>query len=236
MSYEPIHQAESFLRSQPWFVSLHQDQQSDLLQSLTFLSGEKGETLLHNGTAVRGWYAVLNGLVKLESHSFDGQISTFLGVTAGDWFGEGSALKSEPRRYNVIALADTVLMCLDRSQFNQLHSTSIAFNHFLVSHLNRRLGQAMSIIEAGRSRSPEQRVAMYLSRIFWPGHRRLRLSQEELGHLVGLSRQTVNRSLKSLEAQDLIAVEFGRINIRDEAALFAKATLGERDQLATGSK
>jgi CRP/FNR family transcriptional regulator, cyclic AMP receptor protein len=64
-------------------------------------------------------------------------------------------------------------------------------------------------------------VALYLSRIFRPGLRRLNLSQEELGHLVGLSRQTVNRTLKSLEQRGLVSLAFGRVVIPDENAMQA---------------
>ena len=95
----------------------------------------------------------------------------------------------------------------------------LAFNRFLVAHLNRRLGQAMAIIEAGRTRTPEHRVALYLSRLFWQGMRRLDLSQEELGNLAGLSRQTVNRVLNTLQQQGLVALTAGRIAVVDDAAL-----------------
>ena len=63
--------------------------------------------------------------------------------------------------------------------------------------MNLRLGQAMTIIEAGRIRSPEHRVALYLSCLFWRSTRRLNLTQEELGQLVWPSRQTVNRVLRA---------------------------------------
>lgn len=145
------------------------------------------------GASVNGWYAVLSGLVKLQSTSPEGRVSAFLGVPGGEWFGEGSVLKAESRRYDVIALRDTTLLCLPRADFESLQTSSLAFNQYLVAHLNRRLGQAMALIEAGRLRSPEERVALYLSRVFWPGTRKLSLSQEELGHLVRPSRQTVNR-------------------------------------------
>ncbi len=212
-----------FLRSQPWFACLPDDTRSSLLDRSLTLAGRKGEVMLEAGAPVKGWYAVLSGLVKLQSTSTDGRVSAFLGVPDGEWFGEGSVLKTEPRRYDVIALRDTVLLCLPRVQFDALLAQSLPFNHFLVAHLNRRLGQAMTIIEAGRLRSPEQRVALYLSRVFWQGRRRLVLSQEELGHLAGLSRQTVNRALKSMEQRGLVSLEFGRVAMLDEQALAAYA-------------
>ena len=215
--------SSQFLKTQPWFRHLPPEQQVNVTQSVLTRFGEKGEVLLRSGDEIEGWYAVLSGLVKLQSSSAQGRVSAFLGVPDGEWFGEGSAMKAEPRRYDVIALRDTELFCLPRVIFNELLAGCLPFNHFLVAHLNRRLGQAMSIIEAGRLRSPEQRVALYLSRVFWQGRRRLVLSQEELGHLVGLSRQTVNRALKSMELQGLVSLALGRVTMLDEQALTTHA-------------
>ena len=41
----------------------------------------------------------------------------------------------------------------------------------------------------------------------------LPISQEELGQLVGLSRQRVNRGLKVLEARGLLRIEYGGITV-----------------------
>ena len=216
-----------FMRGQPWFSALPADAQSRLLACMFTVAGHKGEIMLAAGEPVKGWYAVLSGLVKLQSSTSQGRVSAFIGVPDGEWFGEGSTLKTEPRRYDVIALRDTQLLCLPRAQFDELLADCLPFNHFLVAHLNRRLGQAMAIIEAGRLRAPEQRVALYLSHVFWQGRRRLVLSQEELGHLAGLSRQTVNRALKSLERRGLVSLEFGRVAMLDGPALAAYAVRPE---------
>lgn len=217
------HPATQFLSSQPWYAALSADWRARLAARVTLQSADKGQVMLHSGAPVQGWHAVLSGLVKLQSQSPQGRLSVFLGVQAGDWFGEGSALKSEPRRYDVVALRDTQLLCLPREEFDALRASSLPFSQFLVAHLNLRLGQAMAIIEAGRIRSPDQRVALYLGQLFWPGQRRLNLSQEELGHLIGLSRQTVNKVLKTFERRALVSLEFGRIGILDEAGLTAAA-------------
>ena len=130
-------------------------------------------------------------------------------------------MKPEPRRYHVVALRPTTLLCLPLPLFVTLRETSLGFNQFLVQHLNMRLGQAMTIIEAGRTQSPEHRVALYLSRLFWRSTRRLNLTQEELGQLVGLSRQTVNKVLRVLEGRGIVSLDFGRVAIVDDEALNA---------------
>ncbi len=49
------------------------------------------------------------------------------------------------------------------------------------------------------------------------------LSQKELGHLVGLSRQTVNRVLREMERLQLVSLAFGRVDILDEPGLLKVA-------------
>lgn len=220
--FGPTSCAERFITGQPWFASLPLELQEQVRTGVYATEGAKGEVMLPAGTTVQGWHAVLSGLVMLRSPAAAQQrASAFIGIPDGEWFGEGSAMKPEPRKYDVVALRSTQMLCLPLDLFATLRETSLAFNQFLVQHLNLRLGQAMTIIEAGRMRSPEHRVALYLSRIFWRSTRRLNLTQEELGQLVGLSRQTVNRVLHSLEASGIVSLDFGRVAIVDDEALSA---------------
>ncbi|MBU0746159.1 MAG: Crp/Fnr family transcriptional regulator [Gammaproteobacteria bacterium] len=213
--------ASRFIATQPWFASVPAAMQERLRAEVQAVQGEKGDVMLPAGSAVNGWYAVLSGLVMLQSPTSHRRSSAFIGVPDGDWFGEGSALKPEARRYNVVALRPTTLLCLPLPLFATLRESSMAFNQFLVLHLNMRLGQAMTIIEAGRTQSPEHRVALYLSRLFWRSTRRLNLTQDELGQLVGLSRQTVNKVLRALEVIGIVSLDFGRVAIVDDEALNA---------------
>jgi CRP/FNR family transcriptional regulator, cyclic AMP receptor protein len=219
--------ATRFLQLQPWYARLPQVWRDRLPQRVTTLQASKGQVLLPAGGEVAGWYAVLTGLVKLQTQSAEGRRQTFLGIPAGEWFGEGSVLKHEPRRYDVIALRDTELLCLPRAEFEELRSSSLEFCQALIDQLNMRLGQAMAIIETSRLRSPHQRVATYLGPHLWRGSRHMSLSQEELGILAGLSRQTVNSVLKDFERRKLVSLEFGRVEIADEAGLQALASAQE---------
>jgi CRP/FNR family transcriptional regulator, cyclic AMP receptor protein len=213
-----------FLRGQRWFSALPAQAQEQIALQVYTLQGAKGEVMLRSGEEVRGWYAVVSGLVKLQSETPRGRRQGFLGIPAGEWFGEGSVMKSDARRYDVIAMRECELLCLPRAVFEELRATDLAFNQALADQLNMRLGQAMAIIETFRLRTPEQRVAMYLGPVLWHGPRKLSLSQEELGILAGLSRQTVNGVLKTLEQQGLVALEFGRVSILDEQGLVELAT------------
>jgi len=213
--------AQRFIEAQPWFAGVPVALQERLRDEVSVQHADKGTVMMPAGSAVQGWHAVLSGLVMLQSPASQGRASAFIGVPDGEWFGEGSAMKPEPRRYHVVALRPTTLLCLPLPLFVTLRETSLGFNQFLVQHLNMRLGQAMTIIEAGRTQSPEHRVALYLSRLFWRSTRRLNLTQDELGQLVGLSRQTVNKVLRVLEDRGIVSLDFGRVAIVDDEALNA---------------
>lgn len=213
--------AQRFIEAQPWFAGVPVALQERLRDEVSVQHADKGTVMMPAGSAVQGWHAVLSGLVMLQSPASQGRASAFIGVPDGEWFGEGSAMKPEPRRYHVVALRPTTLLCLPLPLFATLRETSLGFNQFLVQHLNMRLGQAMTIIEAGRTQSPAHRVALYLSRLFWRSTRRLNLTQEELGQLVGLSRQTVNKVLRVLEGRGIVSLDFGRVAIVDDEALNA---------------
>ncbi len=213
--------ARVFLSQQPWFGSLEGSMRQTLVDAMLMQRASRGELLIRRGTPVDAWWAVLSGMAKLQTEGPDGRISAFLGVPAGDWFGEGTVLNGGLWRYDVVALRDTTLIGMPLPHFQTLYRTNLSFNHHLIQRLNLRLGQAMTAIEAGRLRSPEERVAQYLTMFCGAGVRKITLSQEDLGHLAGLSRQTINRVLKAFEAQGWISLEFSRVDVLLPEALEA---------------
>lgn len=166
------------------------------------------------------WTGIVTGLAKMSIVSRDGKAISFAGLTAGAWFGEGSLLKNEDRRYDIIALRDTRLAMMDRSTFVWLFENSVAFNRFLVSQLNERLGQFIALLEYGRSLNSAARLARSVAALFNPIlypdlTRHLDITQEEIGALSGISRQNTNQCLKRLEKEGILRLEYGGVTIID---------------------
>ena len=90
--------ARNFLQAQTWFKALPLEQQETIEGQVFTLSAARGQTLLQANERTQGWYGVLRGLVIISAPAHVGRRSDFLGVAAGEWFGEGSALKDEVRR------------------------------------------------------------------------------------------------------------------------------------------
>ncbi len=179
-----------------------------------------GRHLFRQGDAANSWYGVIEGVLIMTLCSPDGKASTFTGVTNGGWFGEGTLLKNDPWRYDGLAVRDSKLACVPRTTFRRLVQTSLPFNHFLLTHLNARLGLFISLMEYDRLLGPEARLARCLASLFNPDiyprtSRFVELSQEEIGHLSALSRQRANAALQALEKAGLLRIEFGGVTVLD---------------------
>jgi CRP/FNR family cyclic AMP-dependent transcriptional regulator len=179
-----------------------------------------GEFIFVRGDHFEYWTGVVTGLARMGTVSRGGKAISFSGLTAGAWFGEGTVLKNEARRYDVVALRDTRLAMMDRSTFLWLFENSVGFNRFLVGQLNERLGQFIALIEYGRTLDATARLARCIASLFNPIlypdlTRHLEITQEEIGALSGMSRQNANQCLKKLEQQGLLRLEYGGVTVID---------------------
>ncbi|MFY7873225.1 MAG: Crp/Fnr family transcriptional regulator, partial [Limnohabitans sp.] len=117
-------------------------------------------------------------------------------------------------------LRPSVVAGLPADTFHWLVDHSLGFNRFIMHQLNERLGQFIAAREADRLNNPESRVARSLAGLFnpvlYPGVGDvLRITQQELAYLAGLSRQRVNEALQALQAMRLIEVTYGGVRILD---------------------
>lgn len=179
-----------------------------------------GSLVCRKGDAVTHWIGVHEGLLKMSSVSPEGKTVSFAGMASGGWLGEGSLLKDEPRKYDVIALRDSELLYMPKATYLWLLDNSIPFNRFLVTQLNERLALFISLVEYDRMLEPDARVARCLAALFNPYlnpgiGRELQISQEEVGNLSGASRQRANQALQVLEKAGLLKVDYGSITILD---------------------
>ena len=234
-SHRPIHErarAPSALELAdiPWLHSLDAEERAVAVADLRVAQVATGELLCRVGRPATYWFGVIDGLLKMSNDSVKGHERgpqralgvpiTFTGVPPGGWFGEGTVLKREAYRYNIQALRKSVVAGLGVDTFHWLIERSLPFNRFITQQLNERLGQFIGAREIDRLIDVDARVARSLGALFhpvlYPGvGSLLRITQQELGYLVGLSRQRVNEALRSLQGEGLIRIEYGGVRVLD---------------------
>jgi len=208
----------------PWLKVLQPDERERAVEDLKITDAKAGDFICRTGRPVTYWFGLVDGLLKMSADNIDGQTMTFTGVPPGGWFGEGTALKREVYRYNIQALRKSLVAGLHVDTFHWLLDHSIGFNRFVMRQLNERLGQFIAAREIDRMGNPNIRVARSLAALFnpvlYPGLGAvLRITQQELAYLVGLSRQRVNEALTKLASEGAIAVEYGGLRVLNLQAL-----------------
>ena len=215
---------ESELQAVPWLAHLLPDERDRIVPELRVSEAAPGDLVCRIGRPVTYWFGIIDGLLKMNTVTDDGRAITYSGLAAGGWFGEGTVLKRESYRYNIQALRKSRVAGLPVDTFHWLLDHSIGFNRFVMNQLNERLSQFIGAVSAGRSASPEQRVARNLAAlvnpVLFPGVGEvLRITQQELAYLVGLSRQRVNEALAALQARGVLRIEYGGLRIVQAQAL-----------------
>jgi CRP-like cAMP-binding protein len=127
---------------------------------------------------------------------------------------------------------------MPRATSNWLLDSSIPFNRFLLLQLNERLGQFIGLVEYDRLLDVDARVARCLASMYNPylypaTGMELQISQEEIGYLAGVSRQSVNQALQALERARLVRIVYGGIVILDLPGL---RNFGGESMVGKGSR
>ncbi len=219
------------LQGIPWLEVLQGEARERAQESLLMGDAQAGDYVCRTGRPVTYWFGLIEGLLKMSSDTAEGRHITLTGVPPGGWFGEGTVLKREDYRYNIQALRASTVAGLPVDTFHWLLDHSIGFNRFVMNQLNERLAQFIAARETDRLSNPDARVAASLAALFNPvlyprTSDILRITQQELAYLVGLSRQRVNEALQNLQTRSLIRVEYGGLRVLDLPALRRGAVAG----------
>lgn len=217
---------ERLLEIARWAHELLPEERERARAGITEREVKKGSTICHRGDRFDGWGGVVEGIIKLSTVTAQGNAITLAVLPPGAWFGEGSLLKHEPRRYDIVAVRDSRLAILDRAAFVWLTDHSTNFLRYLVTQFNERVSYYMAAVENQRSFEPTTRLAQCIAWMFNPilcpgEHRHLAISQEELGLITGVSRPMANRGLKKLEDMRFIRIERQGITVLDPAGLLS---------------
>ena len=207
------------------------DTPASLLQQMAGLSHPRrladGELLYARGDAPLGLIGVERGLIRNVYTTPDGHEILFGVFSSGDWFGEISLFDDLPRPLDAIAVGETSVQILPAAQFRALLDSEPAwYRHFARVLCNKlrvtfdTLADLFGLPLALRLTKRLLDLARAYGKPCDNGIRiDLTLSQEELGRMLGASRQSINKELTALRRRKLIALERGRITLLQPAAL-----------------
>jgi len=186
----------------------------------------KGSVVFSQGDVGDALYGVASGRVRLSASASDGR-EVFLNIMEpGDTFGEIAVMDGLPRTANATALDDTSLIAIQRNDFLPFLEREPQLAIHLLKLLCERLRWTSDLVEESAFLAGPARLAKRLlilaslhGRAAGVGHLELRISQSELAHFLGISRQIVNQHLTDWRRQGWVDLGRTQIVIRNTEAL-----------------
>jgi CRP-like cAMP-binding protein len=186
-----------------------------------------GELLFEKGDPADGLYAVEAGKIRISSLSGSGKEIVLNVLAPGAVFGEIALLDGEPRTASARAVGPTRILFISREDFFDIFDREAKLRRHITALLCRRLRWVSALLEDANFLDLTARL---VKRLLWLAERHggpdpdgiriaLPLSQQELGYMLGVTREAVNKKLRELEKSGLITRRDGRLVIRDEDGL-----------------
>ena len=227
MTASPTPWTLRLLREGAWFKALPEPLQLELVRRSTVRSYRRGQWVTRVGSRLDGLYGLLEGrLWVVRPVGEDGEDLIHV-AEPGFWIGEYSLFSGDAAMVGTRATTATRVLVLPRREFEAMVEAEPRWYRPLVDLVVQRLPLLVRQLSDTRSLPPEERLRGRLADLvelrraerFGVGPVVLRLSQEELARIVGVSRQTLNPLLAELRDEGLVEIGFRSLRIPDPARL-----------------
>jgi CRP/FNR family transcriptional regulator, cyclic AMP receptor protein len=205
----------AMFRNHPLFGKLPRASIERLASYATKIKIPRGTTIFTKGDAGTDLVAVLSGTVKISAPAADGREVVFNQIREGEIFGEIALLDGQPRTADAVAISDCELMVIERRQFIAFLGEQPEFAFKLIEVLCARLRRTSEQVEDLMFLDLPKRLTKALLRLgdeaggAWP--RKISVTQRELSQLIGMSRESTNKQLRSWAQAGWIRIERGSI-------------------------
>lgn len=176
-----------------------------------------GETIFLENTFPKFYFQIRSGLVKLNTYRDDGSEFIHSLPSAGHCFAETFLWQEAPYCVNAAAMADTEVLKLSRSVFLNLMDSSPDLMKNLMSYTAERMFYRYKMLNTLSVNNPSYRIIKVLE--FLKNHHDnnesfsyiVPFSRQQLASLTGLRVETVIRTVKKLEQENILMISNGKI-------------------------
>jgi CRP/FNR family cyclic AMP-dependent transcriptional regulator len=206
---------QELLRTVPIFSELTDGDIASLGRLTSRRSFPKDTVVFFENEEGDSFFMILEGRIKVTILGDDGREVILSMLGPGDFFGEMALLDNEPRSATAIAVEETELLSLHRTDFQSVLTDNRSITTALIKVLTARLRRANHQISTLALLDVYGRVARVIVDMAREEGRRLRdgriafrrATHQEIANRIGTTRETVTRMLKDLERQGLIHIE-----------------------------
>ena len=223
---QPLDKRELLART-PLFSQFSPEELGRLVSFMRVERYPARRVLVRKGDPGTSMMVVLEGRVQICTRSEEGREFVVNIINPGEVFGEIALLDGSDRTADAVTMDPCELMILERRDFVPFLRAHPDACMRLLEVLCQKLRWTTGVLEAALFLEGPSRLAkvlVHLASLY--GHSmdngvelRIRLSQQQLANMVGMSRESINKQLGQWRDEGLIAVGDGRIMITDLEAL-----------------
>jgi len=205
--------AEILLKN-PWFARQKPALREALLARARIARADAGQWIYGTGDALNGLYGVLEGTVHLLMTLPDGETRLLDVVPSGQFFGQPARFGGGPRLVTAIAGEPARLLYVSDQALAEIARGQPDVWRNFAGLLYGQLAGALLLAGILMHMPPSRRVAARLA-LLAQSSDDVRVTQDQLAEMTGLSRKTVNGHLRTLEMRGVISRNYRAIQIHD---------------------
>lgn len=226
MSVAPALDA-ALLRRNSLFAVLDDTEMEAMLEFAKVRRAAAEERIFAKGDPGDSLYVILRGRVAVQTESDEAKVMLLNILDTGSLFGEIAMLDGGERTATVVAQEATELLRIDRRDFmpfllqrpdlcvrlmtvlcERVRWTSAIIEDTVFLNVPRRLAKRILMLSQayGRATDAGTRITTFVS-------------QEDLANMLGVSRESVNKTLKQFQTAGAISYRNGYIIVHDESFL-----------------
>jgi CRP/FNR family cyclic AMP-dependent transcriptional regulator len=190
---------------------------------------KRREVVFHDGDPGDSLHLVSRGHVAIRITTPLGDVATLRVLAPGEFFGELALIADAPRRGSAVAIDDVETLSVHRDQLDALRATHPWVDRVLVEALATEVRRLASRLVEALYAPVEQRVWRRLAELTAmfgspdASSVRIPLTQDEFAQIVGTTRPTVNRLLRAAEADGVVQLSRGRLEVLQPAEVAKQA-------------
>jgi CRP/FNR family cyclic AMP-dependent transcriptional regulator len=223
--YEAL--ARRALDENPTFRLCRPETREALLVAATVRPVVRGESIDARGQPMESLLVVLSGSLELSIQAANGKRNVLWYLEPGQLQGLIALIDGKGAIHDTRAHSDGLLLEIPRARFMDALASDPALLQAVLFTLCARSRALYEVVAAEALLPLAGRIARMLLLLLDAYGREsgaglqisLKLSQDEFADMLGVTRQSINRELKAMQAQGIITMAYSRVTVVDLPAL-----------------
>lgn len=205
----PAHRA--LMADNPCLTQVSLTAQQAITQSVYVKNLRKGQFLHRRADEAIGYYGVVSGRLRISAENRDGKALTLTFMQAGEWFGEISLVDGVARTHDCEALEACEILVIPKHSFETHLLNDVRSLRHITEHICQRLRGVLNLVEQMSIQSLHERLARRLLDLAQQQGNQLNINQQELAHMMGVSRQSISKIVLAWSQACWITLDYNQL-------------------------